>query len=329
MPRRSPLPAARSHAGATAALLAIGLGFAAFPALAAQAPPSDIWLAPLASASGRITVGPARNLTSHDGYDNQPSWSPDGRTLYFTTVRTGEEADIWRIDAASGIATPFTATDPESEYSPTVTPDGTAISVIRVERDSAQRLWRFPLDGGAPGVILSDVKPVGYHAWADSVTLVLFVLGSPNSLQVADTRTGRAEPVTTDVGRSLHRVPGSRRVSFVHKLSREEWWLELLDPATKRMQRLVRMPRGVEDYDWTPDGQVIAGQGSTLRMFNPKRGGAWVAVGDLAASGLTGITRLAVSPSGDRIAIVATPVRKQTRRAPQDSAAYRAPVSRQ
>lgn len=278
--------------------------------IAAQAPATDVFLADLTTRGGRLSVGPARNLTSHDGYDNQPSWSRDGKWIYFTTVRAGDDADIWKIDVASGIATRVTDTAPESEYSPTVMSDGSALSVVRVERDSSQRLWRFPLDGSAPSVILPDVKPVGYHAWADSVTVALFVLGSPNTLQLADVRTGRADTIITNVGRSLHPVPGGRRISFVHKVSREEWWLELLDPLTKQTQRLVRMPRGVEDYDWTSGGLVVAGQGSTLRAFDPKRGGGWTVVRDLQSSGLGGITRVAVSPAGDRLAIVAVPAKR-------------------
>lgn len=274
---------------------------------AAQAPPAtDIFLAPLSQRDGRLTVGAARNLTERSGYDNQPSWSPDGRAIYFT-AQANLQTDIYRLEIATGALARVTETAPESEYSAMVTPDGRAVSVIRVERDSTQRLWRVPLDGGASSLILERVRPVGYHAWADSVTLALFVLGSPNTLQLADTRTGTSDTVVTSIGRSLHRVPGQRRVSFVHKVSREEWWLVLLDPATKEMQRLVRMPAGVEDYAWTPDGIAIAGDGSALKAFDPRRGGEWETIGDLAASGFGEITRLAVSPRGDAIAIVAVP----------------------
>ena len=97
---------------------------------------------------------------------------------------------------------------PESEYSPTVTPDGAHISVIRVEADGTQRLWRFTLDGGAPELVLAGVKPVGYHAWADDHTLVLFVLGSPATLQLADTSAGDAEILVTGINRSIQRIPG-------------------------------------------------------------------------------------------------------------------------
>jgi dipeptidyl aminopeptidase/acylaminoacyl peptidase len=272
-----------------------------------QAPPAtDIYLARLTTTGGTLSVGSARNLTARDGYDNQPSWSPDGRSIYFTSVRDGK-VDIYRLEVASGATTPVTNTAVESEYSATVMHGGNAISVIRVEADSTQRLWTFPLAGGEPSVILERVKPVGYHAWADSVTLALFVLGSPNTLQLADSRTGRADTVVTNIGRSLHRVPGQKRISFVHKVSADEWWLTLLDPATRATERMVRMPKGVEDYAWTPGGVVIAGDGSALKAYDPRRGGEWQPIGDLGAAGLSSITRLSVSPRGDQIAIVAVP----------------------
>jgi dipeptidyl aminopeptidase/acylaminoacyl peptidase len=275
-----------------------------------QAPPAtDVFLVPLTGGTGRLTAGAVRNITARDGYDNQPSWSPDGRLIYFTSVRDDAQADIYGFDVASGTTTRVTTTAPESEYSATVTPDGRAISVIRVERDSTQRLWRVPLDGSASSVVLAGVKPVGYHAWVDSVTLALFVLGSPNTLQVADTRTGRADTVATSIGRSLHRVPGQRRVSFVHKVSRTEWWLVLLDPASRAMERLVRMPAGVEDYAWTPDGRVVIGEKSVLRSFDPRGSGGWETVADLASGGVAEITRLAVSPRGEAIAIVGVPAK--------------------
>jgi hypothetical protein len=90
-------------------------------------------------------------------------------------------------------------------------------------------------------------------------------------------------------------------------VSNEEWWLTLLDPATKLQRRLVRMPRRVEDHAWTPDGLVLAGEGSVLKSFDPRRGGDWTIVADLATYGLAGITRLSVSPRGDAVAVVAQP----------------------
>ena len=272
---------------------------------AAPVPPPDIFLASLEATRGVPRVGAPLNFTDRSGYDNQPSFTGDGRAVLFTSVRADAQADIYRYDIAARQATRITATAPESEYSATAIEGGRAISVVRVERDSAQRLWRFPLDGSKPSVILERVRPVGYHAWADDHTLALFVLGSPNSLQLADTRTGKADSIATGIGRSLHRVPGSRKISFVRKLSGTEWWIETLDPASRATTRLIRLPEGVEDYAWLPNGSVICGRGSTLVWWSGKSGADWQQIADLRTAGVHGITRLAISPQGNRIAFVA------------------------
>src|SRR4029077_14072444 len=119
----------------------------------------------------------------------------------------GTQTDIYRYDVVSGTTAQVTRT-PESEYSPTVTPDGAHISVIRVEADGTQRLWRFTIEGGAPELVLPGIKPVGYHAWATCHPLALLVLGSPASLQVADTSTGGADVLVRGIGRSIQQIPG-------------------------------------------------------------------------------------------------------------------------
>ena len=67
-------------------------------------------------------------------------------------------------------------TAPESEYSATPMPGRNAVSVIRVERDSTQRLWSVPLDGSPGAVVLERIKPVRYHTWVNDKLLALFVL---------------------------------------------------------------------------------------------------------------------------------------------------------
>lgn len=74
-------------------------------------------------------------------YDNRPAFTPDGTGLLFTSTRGGgTQTDISRYDIMSGETMRVTST-PESEYSPTVTPDEAHVSVIRVEADGTPRLW--------------------------------------------------------------------------------------------------------------------------------------------------------------------------------------------
>ena len=271
----------------------------------AETPPgTDIYLVGLTTRDGMPQiVGAPQNLSDRPGYDNQPAFTPNGSAVLYTSIREDGQADIFRHDLASATSMQVTRT-PESEYSPTIIPGGEAISVVRVEPDSTQRLWRFDLDGSDPELILPDVAPVGYHAWADANTLALFVLGDPPTLQLADTRTGAVEIIARNIGRSLHKIPSRNAISFVEKVSEDEWWIRQLDMATREITPLVRTLPGSEDYAWTPDGSLLMGQGSMLYAWRP--GDAeWTPVADLAGAGVRTITRLAVNPGGDRLALVA------------------------
>jgi hypothetical protein len=55
---------------------------------------------------------------------------------------------------------------------------------------------------------------------------------------------------------------------------------------------------------WTPDGTLLMAHSGWLHAWRAGDS-AWRAVADLDALGLKAVTRLAVSPKGDRIAIVA------------------------
>src|SRR5690242_2776871 len=72
------------------------------PTRAQAGPPgTDIFLAPLSVAGTKVTVGATANITARAGYDNQPSFTPDGRTILFTSVRADGQSDIYRYDLGS------------------------------------------------------------------------------------------------------------------------------------------------------------------------------------------------------------------------------------
>ena len=179
---------------------------------------------------------------------------------------------------------------------------------MRVEADSAQRLWRFPDTGAAPSVLLPNIRPVGYFAWLDMNRLALFVLGSPATLQIGDVRTGRAQVAATNIGRSLQRVPGGSRASFLHREG-TAWVLKVVDPAlrpdsTFAIERIAVMPDSADYVAWRSATEVYTAAGSRiLRLRLP--GSTWEVVDDLADKGIRRISRLALSPDGSRLALVA------------------------
>jgi tricorn protease-like protein len=249
-----------------------------------------------------MKFGPPLKITGWVGYNNQPSFLADGQSILYTSIRD-KQADIYRYDLRGGATTQITRT-PESEYSPTLMLDGQSMSVVRVEADGTQRLWKFPLAGGTPSLILEKIKPVGYHLWIDDHTLALFILGQPNTLQIADTRTGKAEIIAENPGRILRRIPHENKFSFVHKVSDREWLIESFDLRAKALTTIIQTFPGVEDYAWTPKGDLLMANGAKL-FLRQKSDWAWQQIADYSNAGLKSITRIAVSPKGDRIAFVA------------------------
>jgi hypothetical protein len=266
--------------------------------LLAQSPPaSEIYLLDLAKLTSPV------NLTNRPGYDNQPMFVNDS-TLLYTSIREDGQADIHQIDLSTRSQTRLTQTK-ESEYSPTVMPGGKSLSVVRVEADSTQRLWRFPFDGGEPALILENIKGVGYHAWGDSHTVALFIVGNPPTLHIADTRIGKSEMIVENVGRSLHKIPNRAAFSFVHKVSEREWWIKQIDFSGRKITPIIQALEGSEDYAWSPAGAIFTAPKAQLHGYNWGRDATWTAVADLSDAQIKQITRLAISPDGTRLAFVA------------------------
>jgi hypothetical protein len=287
------------------AVQALLVGFAttlmlgAPPALAAQGG-TDVYVVSLNEIGSGVTVGRPVNVTRRTGYDNQPSFTRDGSAILFTSIREDAQADIWRVAIGGGAPQRLMSTT-ESEYSALTVPSGSAYSVIRVERDSTQRLWQFPFDGGAPSLVLNALRPVGYHVWIGDYTLGAFVLGSPNALVVADSRTERVDTVARDIGRALVRVPGRDAFTFIAN-GRDTSWISEVDVRTLAVKRLVAAPRGADYHLWTPGGRLIVGTGTRLLIRVQDR---WDVLADFAEIGVKGISRLAISPRGTHLAFVA------------------------
>ncbi|KPJ95897.1 MAG: hypothetical protein AMS18_02035 [Gemmatimonas sp. SG8_17] len=279
----------------------------------AQGPGTDIHLVSIHLSGDQVTFDRALNITNRDGYDNQPSFLPDGNSLLYSSNR-GSQTDIYRYFIATQITERVTNTAPESEYSPAIMPGTNMFSVVRVEADSTQRLWQFDLNGANPRVVLTGIKPVGYHAWGDANTVALFILGdsaTPATLQLADVRSGRAQIVAYNIGRSLHRVPGRAAISFTHRVP--EYLVKQLDLVSGAVSPLMQLLSGNEYYAWLPDGSALMGLDSKLFRRVPTSDSGWQQVADLSDVGISGITRLAVSPAGDRLAIVAARPARQGR----------------
>jgi hypothetical protein len=222
-------------------------------------------------------------------------------------VLADSQADIYKYNVESRTTERVTHTSPESEYSATQLPYPKNFSVIRVEKDSTQRLWMLSPDGNAGRPVFADIKPVGYHTWINDHLLALFVLGSPNALVLADTRSARRDTIARDIGRSLVTLPNGDGFSFLSRRG-PDWFLTVVRLSRSGkvlyIQPLGNVPRGMDYVVWLGQ-RALGGSGSKLMMLAP--GSEWQEVADLTDQGITRISRIAVTRKRDRLAIVGEP----------------------
>lgn len=245
----------------------------------------------------KVTLSNPVNISNNEGYDNQPSFWPDGNSILYARS-VGDQTEIARYNIGSGETTILTKTMQGSEYSPTPTPDE-KISSIRLDTTGLQLLYKYDLAGNDE--VLVEDAVIGYHAWFDKTKLAAFVLGEPSTLQIIDVKSGSSKTVAEKVGRSIHNIPGTKMVSYVDK-SADQWIIKSLHPKKNTKTDIVRTQEGVEDYCWTPRGDIIMGKNEVIWIWNKYSG--WQELFDLSSYGLSGITRVAVSPQGNQLALV-------------------------
>lgn len=257
-----------------------------------EPPGSDIWLATMAGER-RL-----ENLTGRPGYDNQPAFE-DADTLLYTRFSEGGQTDLVRMELASGAVTPLLET-PESEYSPTPSPRG-SISTVRVALDGVQQLWELPPGASRYEPLLAGIEGVGYHLWLDPRKVALFIVAQPSELHIANLETGEVLVVAKDIGRSLQQPPGTRNaLSFIEPGTEGRRWIKKLDLDSQRLTPIAPVLEGSQDFAYLPDGRIVMASGKTVHAWQEGKWQELASYPELPGD----ISRIAVSPSGDSLALV-------------------------
>jgi hypothetical protein len=298
----------RRGAPPLAPLLALALAATAVALGSQQPTPPEIYV--VAFARDGSGVGPIVNVTRNPGYDNQPAFLPNSKSMLFSSNRQGTQTDIYSYDLKSGDVARLTNTA-ESEYLPLPAPDGNGFSALRLEPGGVQRLWLYPARGGPPTPILEKPTRIASYAWIDKTHVALAVLdarGSGMTLQFGDTSTGALDTIASNIGRSLARRPGTDELSFLAKPANPALasTVRTVSYKTRQVIDLIAAVKGSEDAAWNPNGDLLMAHGTSIFRWT-KRMPTWTLLVDVSSALCTNVTRLAVSPDGKWLAFAAEP----------------------
>ena len=223
----------------------------------------------------------ATELTSGPGYDYQPDWSPDGRSIVF--ARHHEQAfELWRLDVSSGKAQQLTSTNAVS-VEPRYSPDGKRLAYVSTATTGHFELFVASFDDqghlGAPRPVVAprESKIARYYyskhdhtinpSWTPDGKRLVFVsnreiaygTGDLCSVAVDDASDFKCFVHEETSWRARPQVaPDGRRVLY-SSYERRQWhqlWLTTLAGDAP-------LPLTFGDFDataarWSPDGRRIA-----------------------------------------------------------------------
>jgi len=184
----------------------------------------DIYSVPFAG-------GAAKALTSGPAFDCQPRFSPDGRTIAFTSDRGGID-NVWLMDADG--KNPRALTQEKEMYvrTPAWSPDGSWVVARKEEGKRAGippvELWLYHREGGA-GIKLTS----------------------------SDELNNAAGPVFSKDGRFLFFSVRQARFSYTPDLSQGLWQLMRYDRATGEAVALTEGFGGAVRPAIAPDGKRL------------------------------------------------------------------------
>jgi Tol biopolymer transport system component len=277
--------------------------------ISAQPTDSDIWLFQLKKTEKGIELKNGFNMTNNPGYDNQPFFSQDGKFLLFTSIREGNQSDIYKYSFKSKKISKLTSTK-TSEYSPMLMPDGSKISVVMVEQDSTQRIWSFPsLEKKDKSPIVSEeqkpfleeIDSVGYYCYLNMDTIVYYKLTQPHSLRVFCISTKKDFLLGYEPTRSF-KPCGTRQFFYVLK-SEDNNELRIYDWAIRKSEVVAYSDKSNEDFIFNKDLGFMKSEADKIFCLNMVSKN-WMEWKGFSSFGINKITRFAISPDGKWLAVV-------------------------
>lgn len=139
----------------------------------------EIWTVPVRKGRGP-NRDDATQLTTWEGTDEQPIWTPDGKTLFFVSDQNGAER-LFRMDVATKKSSPVTTEDADVQFL-RLTPDKKRVSFWMTGKNGG--LYTVPVEGGAATRVFGRPSQQAYdYDWSPDGRWFAYSDRLPNSGQ--------------------------------------------------------------------------------------------------------------------------------------------------
>ncbi|MFC4268649.1 nuclear transport factor 2 family protein [Polaribacter marinivivus] len=245
-----------------------------------------------------------KNISNNTGYDSQPFFYENDKVLFASEKNGQTEIVLSNLNSTNKNLNYRSNTLNGGEYSPQRIPNSSQISAVRLDNDGLQRFYKYDSKSKKSTELIPDLK-VAYPAWFDENTVVASVIVNDSlHLIISDLKSKTNTTVAKNVGRSVHKIPGTELMSFISKENDKYWLLKSLNPKTKEIKTITSVGK-TEDVTWLPNGTLLLPNQSTIYQFNPKTDKNPKLFFSFSDENINNISRMAVNSEGTKIAIVA------------------------
>jgi hypothetical protein len=264
----------------------------------AQLPETEIWLMPIKKEKNNVFPGKPIKINEHKGYNNQPSFSIDSKSVFYVRADSSAQTDIVQFNLRSSKQRAVTATA-LSEYSPQEIKPGLLCAVV-VEKDSAQKIHEISATNGLHQNVL-EPDSVGYYCFLNADTIVYYKLTQPHSLRVFVISSGKEIWLGNFPTRGFKPVSKS---SLVYCLKDSlTTTVYRYDFVLQKAKSICSLPKGNEDIFWHKQLGLLRSDGTAILQYRELTS-TWTQLFDLRSQGFHRITRFAIDEKLNYLVVV-------------------------
>ena len=266
---------------------------------------SEIFLLDIKFKQDKIEISNVKKISNNKGYNNQPIFVSNDKIL-FTSERNLQN-DIVQYDSSENSLKYLTNTL-TSEYSP-IRFKKNKVTAVSLDKKGEQYLRIYNIKDNTFKIPFKD-KIVGYYNYSKKIKNQIISSVLENNelvLYTSNLKTKEHTYIDNNTGRSIHNIPknkfGEEKISYISKKD-SIWNINYVDLSSYKTKTITTTLNNNEDICWLKDGSILTSHKNNLYIFNSKLSKNWKLLCSLEEYGITNISRIAINPDNDKLALV-------------------------
>ena len=266
---------------------------------------TEIFLLDIKFKQDKIEIYNVKKISTNKGYNNQPIFVSNDKIL-FTSERNLQN-DIVQYDSSENSLKYLTNTL-TSEYSP-IRYKKNKVTAVSLDKKGEQYLRIYNIKDNTFKIPFTD-KIVGYYNYSKKIKNQIISSVLENNelvLYTSNLKTKEHTYIDNNTGRSIHNIPknkfGEEKISYISKKD-SIWNINYADLSSYKTKTITTTLNNNEDICWFKDGSILTSNKNNLYIFNSKLSKDWKLLCSLEEYGITNISRIAINPDNDKLALV-------------------------